>query len=421
MYHKTVLENGVTILTEEIPHVRSVVLGVWVEVGSRDEAPEYHGLSHFIEHLFFKGTHRRTASEIAESLEAVGGQLNAFTTKEYTCYYARVLDEHFDLAADVLTDMFFNSRFAKEDLEREKNVVLEEIKMYEDTPDELVHDVFASTLWQGHPLGRPVLGRQETVRNFDREAVLSFYERYYLRGRVIVAAAGHITHQQVVDRLSGAFAAIGPPAGGTPSVHRPVPHREVTCRTKDTEQVHLCLGTAGLSLDHEQLYVLQVVNTVLGGGLSSRLFQQIRERRGLAYSVYSYHSSYRDSGIFGIYAGLSKENTRQVLELICREVLDLSANGLRPEELRRAKDQLKGGLLLSLESVSTRMSRLAKSELYLRRHLTPEEVVERIERVTDEDVRRLAADMLRPEDFSIAVVGPWNDCTTLHESVGRVL
>ncbi|MBC7106490.1 MAG: insulinase family protein, partial [Firmicutes bacterium] len=271
-------------------------------------------------------------------------------------------------------------------------------------------------------LGRPVLGRQETVQKFDRETVLGFYERHYLRGRVIVAAAGHVSHGRVVDRLGGAFAAVAPPpAGDTPPPRRPVPHREVTCRTKDTEQVHLCLGTAGLSLDHEQLYVLQVINTVLGGGLSSRLFQQIRERRGLAYSVYSYHSSYRDSGIFGIYAGLSREKTREVLELICREVLDLGAGGLRPEELRRAKDQLKGGLLLSLESVSTRMSRLAKSELYLRRHLTPEEVVERIERVTEDDVRQLAAGMLRPEDFSVAVVGPWDDCASLRESVGRAL
>ncbi|MBE3587109.1 MAG: insulinase family protein [Thermoanaerobacteraceae bacterium] len=420
MYQTVTLENGVKILTEDIPHVRSVVLGIWVDVGSRDESPEVAGVSHFIEHMMFKGTERRTARDIAEALDAVGGQLNAFTTKEYTCYYARVLDEHFDLALDILTDMLFHSRFAPEDIDRERNVIIEEIKMYEDAPDELVHDVFATTIWQGHALGRPIIGTAEVIRNLSREDILHYYRHHYNPGKLVVAVAGNIDHGRTVEKLRSILGQLE----GEPVSRRlghPLPRREVTCRTKDTEQVHLCVGAPGLPLDHDQVYVFQLVNTILGGGISSRLFQEIREQRGLVYTIYSYHSSYRDAGLFCVYAGLSKQNLPAVMDLIFKEIRDIQKNGVRPEELQRAKEQITGNLWLSLESVSTRMSRLAKSQLYLGKVQTPEEVVSRVKGVTLEDVQELARTRLNPESFALATVGPWDDCRALEAAARHVL
>ena len=402
------LANGVRVLTEKIPHVHSASIGVWVDVGSRDENDDQAGVTHFIEHLMFKGTQKRSAKDIAEELDAVGGQLNAFTTKEYTCYYARVLDEHLPLAADLLGDMLFHSRFDEVDIDRERNVILEEIKMYEDAPDELVHDIFAGTIWHSHPLGRPVIGSEQTVRNLSRADLLSFYQQYYTPGNIVVAAAGNFEHGKLLDLLNATF---GQLTGGKKERRFvvPEPKKQVFCRTKDTEQVHLCLGAPGLSMDHEKIYVFQLINTILGGGLSSRLFQEIREQRGLVYSVFSYHSSYHDSGLFCVYAGLSRENVREVLELVVKEIKDLQKRGVSPAELQRVKDQLKGNLLLSLESVSTRMSRLGKSQLYLGKITPPEEIVRRIMAVTNDEIMELSRNLLKPEDFSLASVGPWND------------
>lgn len=419
MIQKTVFDNGVTLLTEDVPHVRSVAVGVWVNVGSRDEELEVSGISHFIEHLMFKGTEKRTAKQIAEELDAVGGQLNAFTTKEYTCYYARVLDEHFDLALDVLTDMLFHSRFAAPDIDRERNVIMEEIKMYEDAPDELVHDVFASTIWQGHALGRPIIGKAEVIRDMTRDDIIAYYSRHYIPGNIVVSVAGNVKHDVVEEKIRACFQ--GLKGTGQPRVLlAPAPNKEVTCRGKETEQVHLCAGAPGLPLDHEKIYVFQLVNTILGGGLSSRLFQEIREQRGLVYSVYSYHSSYHDAGLFCIYAGLSRQNVEPALELIFKEVRDIQKNGVTDIELRRAKDQLKGNLLLSLESVNTRMSRLGKSQLYLGKVIPPEEIVARVERVTGEDIIELANKALQPELFSMASVGPWDDCKLLEAAAGTI-
>lgn len=420
MVHTVVLDNGVTVLMEEIPHVHSVAIGVWAGVGSRDEIPELAGISHFIEHLMFKGTYRRTAKEIAETLEAVGGQLNAFTAKEFTCYYARVLDEHFDLAVDLLADMIFNSRFDPDDIEREKNVIVEEIKMYEDTPDELVHDVFASAVWQGHSLGRPIIGSADVVRKLSRDDILRFFHSHYRADKMIVAVAGSFDRRRVIERISSLFENAEGSAGKR-TLSTPVSRQEIVCREKDTEQIHLCIGTPGLAMGDEKVYVFQVLNTILGGGLSSRLFQCIREQRGLVYSVYSYHSSYFDTGLFVIYAGFSRENMDVVLELICKEIKDIQQNGVLEGELRRAKDQLKGNLLLSLEHVNARMSRLGKLQLYLGKVIPPEEVVEKIEKVTLEEVRDLALEVWRPEKVSLASVGPWNDCKTLREALGGLL
>ncbi|MDI6906239.1 MAG: pitrilysin family protein [Thermoanaerobacterales bacterium] len=414
------LENGVRILTEYIPHVRSASIGVWIAVGSRDEPEDVSGISHFIEHVLFKGTERRTAKEIAEALDAVGGQLNAFTTKEYTCYHAKVLDEYFPLAVDILTDMLFFSCFNQDDIEREKNVIVEEIKMYEDAPDELVHDVLASTLWQGHALGRPIIGHVDVVQRLLRDDLRYFYGRHYRTGRrVVIAAAGNIDHARVVSILSPVFADLSGTARER-ELKTPVGHGSFICRNKETEQVHLCLGTQGLALNHECIYQLQVLNTILGGGISSRLFQRIREDLGLVYSIYSYHSAYRDTGVFAIYAGLSAANVDRVLDLICAEIEDIRTHGITSEELKRSQDQLKGNFLLSLESVNARMSRLGKYELYLGRVPSPEEVVARVQAVTVEEVRDLARRLLRPEKMCLAAIGPWTGEDGWHAALGRL-
>lgn len=409
------LANGVKILTENIPHVRSVAVGIWVDVGSRDESNDLAGITHFIEHLMFKGTAGRSAKDIAEELDAVGGQLNAFTTKEYTCYYAKVLDEHLLLAVDLLSDMLLNSRFDEVDIDRERNVILEEIKMYEDAPDELVHDIFARTIWDAHPLGRQIIGSEKTVSELSKDDIFSFYKTYYNPENIVVSIAGSFDQEQVISILSEKFGQLN----GRKKERLftlPTPNRNnVTCRTKDTEQVHLCVGTPGLALDDKNIYVFQIINTILGGGLSSRMFQEIREQRGLVYSVFSYHSSYHDTGLFCIYTGLSKKNVRAALELIFKEIYDIQHNGVPSSELQRAKDQLKGNLLLSLENINTRMSRLGKSQLYLGRVISPDDIVKRIINVTDEDIKELAKSMLKYENFALASVGPWDNDEVLKE------
>ncbi|CCO09413.1 M16 family metallopeptidase [Desulforamulus hydrothermalis] len=411
-YQKEVLANGVRILTQQVPHVRSVAIGIWVDVGSRDESNDQAGISHYIEHMLFKGTKHRTAKQIAEELDAVGGQLNAFTTKEYTCYYAKVLDEHFDLAVDILTDMLFHSKISEQDVEREKNVILEEIKMYEDAPDELVHDMFAKTIWSGHSLGRPIIGSSETVSSLNYRDLRSFMKDHYKPNRMVISVAGNIAHQQVVEKLSPLFGSLEGSVIDR-QLAKPRHTSQVNCRNKETEQVHMVIGAPGVSLDSDLVYTVQVINTVLGGGLSSRLFQEIREQRGLVYTVYSYHSSYYDTGIFGVYAGLSRQNVNQAMELIFKEIKDIKKNGVTREELQRAKDQLKGNLLLSLESVNTHMSRLGKSELYLGKVYSPEEIVAKLNRVTVEDTQRAAARLFQPECFAMAAIGPWQDCGDL--------
>ncbi len=420
MYNLVTMDNNTQIITEAVPHVRSVSIGFFVGTGSRYETPDINGASHFIEHLMFKGTSRRTPRDIAEELDAVGGQLNAFTTKEYTCYYARVLDEHFDLAVDLLGDMLFESKFAPGDIDRERNVILEEIKMYEDAPDELVHDIFASSIWQGHSLGQPIIGTVDVVNSLSRDRLYDYYKAHYNPSRMIVAVAGNIKHDLVMDRLRPIFEK----RGGKESprlINKPANQRQITCRNKDTEQVHLIVGAPGLKLGHDKIYIMQLITTILGGGLSSRLFQEIREKRGLVYSVYSYHSSYQDAGLFGMYAGLSKQNVDEVLELIFKQVKDIQVKGVPEEELHRAKEQLKGNLYLGLENVNARMSRLGKSQMYLGRVITPEEVIDKLNMVTTNDIQELAQEMLDPQGFSLASVGPWDDCGNLKKVINGLL
>ncbi|KJS47318.1 pitrilysin family protein [Desulfosporosinus sp. BICA1-9] len=405
MYQKTLLPNGVRIITEEIEHVRSAAFGIWVGAGSRDELEGYEGISHFIEHMFFKGTENRSARALAESLEAVGGQLNAFTTKEYTCYYAKVLDEDLDLAINVLSDMFFCSLFDEKEIEKEKNVVIEEIKMYEDSPDELIHDIFSEHVWNDHPLGKPILGTVESIGSLSREKIMHFLSEHYAPENVVIAVAGKIKHDEVVKKLSPQFGTFERGGRrvieGTPSGLK-VEHYQ----QKETEQMHIILGVPGLSQDDEDIYAMHIFNNILGGGLSSRLFQEIREQRGLAYSVYSYHSTYVDTGLFAVYAGTSPKNTKEVIECILEELMNIKQKGISAEELVRTKAQIKGGLYLGLEAVSSRMSRLGKTELTYNRVLSPEEVVEKLSRVTLEDVLRVVGRLWQKDKISVMTLGP---------------
>lgn len=405
MYQKTLLPNGVRIITEEIEHVRSAAFGIWVGAGSRDEREGYEGISHFIEHMFFKGTEHRSARVLAESLEAVGGQLNAFTTKEYTCYYAKILDEDLDLAIDVLSDMFFCSLFDEKEIEKEKNVVIEEIKMYEDSPDELIHDVFSEHVWNDHPLGKPILGTEESIRSLSREKIMLFLTEHYAPDNLVIAVAGKIKHEEVVKKLSSQFGTFqrgcrrvleGTPTGQKVERYQP----------KETEQMHIILGVPGLGQDDEDIYAMHIFNNILGGGLSSRLFQEIREQRGLAYSVYSYHSTYVDTGLFAVYAGTSPKNTTEVIECILKELNDIRQKGISSDELERTKAQIKGSLYLGLEAVSSRMSRLGKTELTYNRVLSPEEVVGKLEKVTLEDVLRVIGRLWQKDKISIMTLGP---------------
>lgn len=405
-YRKETYPNGIRLLTEEVPHVRSVSLGIWVRVGSRDETPDLSGISHFMEHMFFKGTSRRTARDIAEALESVGGQLNAFTTKEYTCFYSRALDEHLDLALDVLSDMFFNSLFDPKDIETERKVVLEEIKMYEDSPDEIIHDLFARTLWQGHPLGRPILGNVDAINDINREKLLEYHNQKYSPGNIVISAAGRISHNELAEKIHPIFGDWG--RSSQPADYKaPVSQlRAVASHKKETEQVQICLGVPGLMQSDERVYELYVLNNILGGGVSSRLFQEIREQRGLAYSVYSYHSAYRDSGLFSIYAGTSPKNRDEVIKLVLDELNHIKREGIREEELKKSREQIKGSIYLGLESVSNRMTRLGKSEIYHDRVIDPDEIIDKIGRVTVDKVKDLADQLFQPEKFVLTTIGP---------------
>ncbi|MGI6552967.1 MAG: M16 family metallopeptidase [Bacillota bacterium] len=320
MYQKHILKNGVRVVIEEIPHAHSAVIGLWVRTGSRYENDRNRGVSHFIEHLLFKGTANRTAKQIAEELEVLGGSLNAFTAKEYTCFYARVLGEHLPKAVDLITDMFFHSNFAPEDIEKERKVILEEIKMYEDSPEELIHDLFATTVWQKHSLGYPILGTTDSVQGINEEIIRDYFQKYYTPERVVIAVAGKVRSEEILAMLEERYGDWQPNERKENAGEKPIAHAEVVFNEKDTEQVHLCIGTPGLAQNDARMYAMMILNNIIGGGLSSRLFQEIREERGLVYSIYSYHASYQDTGLFTIYAGTSPSNVMEVIELILKEL-----------------------------------------------------------------------------------------------------
>jgi predicted Zn-dependent peptidase len=402
---KFVLSNGVRVLIEEIPHVRSASVGFWVDAGTKDESPANNGISHFIEHMMFKGTAKRSALDIARSLEDTGGSLNAFTDKENTCYYARVLDDQVSLAIDVLSDMLMNAAMDPAELKREKQVVIEEIKMYEDQPDELVQDMFSEAFWGNHPLGRPIVGTRQTVRATRREDIFAYLDRNYSPDRIIVSIAGNIRTTEVLEQLEATIGQLSRP-GESRLLTGPECLSNIKVKYKDIEQVHLCLGTPGLVATDPDRYVLALIDSILGGGMSSRLFQEVREKRGLAYSISSYEIMYAKAGVFGVYAGCSPKHADSVVDLVVEELEKVKADGFTEEELRRAKDQLRGGMLLAMETPRHRMSRMARNELYFGRLISPDEVVADMEAVTLADIQRVASQLFDTRRLTMTVVGP---------------
>jgi predicted Zn-dependent peptidase len=404
-FRKERLANGMVVLTERIPHVKSVAVGWWVRVGSREEPAPRAGISHFIEHLLFKGTARRSAEEIAKAIDAVGGTLDAFTSRESTCFYAKVLGDHLPLAVDLITDLVLHARLDPADIERERQVILQEIKMVEDDPGDLVHDLLAAALWGDHPLGRPVLGTRETLETIGEVEVRAHLRDFYQPDRVIVAAAGDVEHGRLVDLL--AEATRGWDGRALPvNSSTPAGRAAVVRDGRDSAQVHLCLGVEGLQYAHRDRYALYLLNAILGSSMSSRLFQEVREKRGLAYSIYSYQQSYRDTGLLVVYAGTAPASYRQVLDLVQREWRRLRNEPPDPDEFRRAKEQLKGNLLLGLESTNNRMTRLAKMEFYFGRTFDLDEIIRGIEAATPESFQDLAQRLFGRDAYALTTIGP---------------
>jgi predicted Zn-dependent peptidase len=394
MIVKEVLENGLTLLTERMPHVRSVAVGVWLKRGSRHETPEQTGISHFIEHMVFKGTKNRTAERIAAEVDSIGGYMDAFTAKEYASFHLKVLDEHLPRAMDILGDIVLNPLFDALEMAKEKKVIFEEINMVEDTPDDLVMELFTQAFWPDHPLGRPILGTKQSVRSFRRGDLSSFFKRVYHPGNIVIAAAGHLEHAATAKLVRRHFGALS--AGRTPSNgHAPKARARVVTRAKkELEQVHLCLGSPSFPQAHRDRYGCYILNTVLGGSMSSRLFQNVREKRGLVYSISSGVTAYSDAGILSVYAGTSLDSVDEVLRLTLEEFRKLQGEPLPAEELRRAKDHLKGSLMLSLENTGSRMSHLARQEIYFGRQIGLDELLQGIEAVEAHDVQRIANEVL---------------------------
>jgi predicted Zn-dependent peptidase len=388
-------------------HVRSVSIGVWLARGSRHEPAEHAGIAHFVEHMLFKGTSSRSAENIAQQIDSIGGQMDAFTAKEYASYYIKVLDEHLPLALDVLADIVRRPAFAAEDLEREKKVVLEEIKMVEDTPDDLVHELFTEHFWKGHPLGRPILGLPETVEALTSETLRQYFNHTYTAGNLIVAAAGNVEPARLRDLVMKYFGDV-PASKDTLREEAPRVVTDVTIRNKDLEQSHVCLGTDGYRQDHAERYASYVLNTVLGGSMSSRLFQNVREKRGLAYAVFSGLSAYRDAGSITVYAGCGNSAVGELIDVVVEELRKMKDEPPPDDELRRAKDHLKGSLMLNLESTSSRMSHLARQEIYFDRQFSLDETLEGVERVTRGDLKRVACDLFAEDALAATVLGAVN-------------
>lgn len=397
---------GVRLVTERMPHVRSVAVGVWVDVGSRDEPDELAGASHLLEHLLFKGTARRSALEISQLFDAVGGELDAYSAKEHTCYHARVLDDDVGMAVDVIADMISSARLEPADLEAERKVVLEEIHMTNDNPGDLVHDAFCEHAWPGHPLGRPVLGTESSVGSVHRDALHRFYRGNYVPGRLVVAAAGNVEHDAIAALVRDGLPAVREASAGRAHAVPPPVRRRTSYQTRSTEQAHVVWGSTGLARTDEDRYALAVLNTLFGAGMSSRLFQEVREKRGLVYSIYSYHHSYVESGLFCVYAGTSESSADEVLEIV-REQADLLASGdAGSDEVERAKGHVKGSLVLSMDDPGGRMSRLGRAELQDGEVLGVDELLQRVEAVTADDVARVARRLFVDGELTLVCIGP---------------
>ena len=400
-----VLPNGLTVITEQMSHIRSVSIGIWLKTGSRDEGSEWNGISHFIEHMVFKGTETRSAEAIARQVDSIGGNMDAFTGKECICFNIKVLDEHLPVAMDVLSDLVLHPVFNADDIARERGVILEEIKMDQDNPDYLVHEIFTQSFWKDHALGLPILGTRETVKKFERSVVSRFYGHHFAPGNLIISAAGNLSHETFVELTAKHFDRVKPGKNGLSSPPPKTSYRINLRNKKSLEQVQICIGVPSHPVAHGRRYASYVLNTLLGGGMSSRLFQNIRERQGLAYSIYSDLNPYRDTGSMCVYAGTSRESAVKVVENVVAEFRSLKSTPVPEEELRRSKDQLKGSLMLSLESSMARMSNLARQEMYYDRFYGLDELIERIEAVTSEDLRQTAEEFFRTEQIAVTILG----------------
>ena len=405
MIRRHVFDNGLTLLTESMPDVRSVSLGAWLTHGSRHEGDADAGIAHFTEHMLFKGTTTRSAEAIAQQVDSMGGQLDAFTAKECGSYYIKVLDEHLPRAVDLLSDLLLRPAFHAEDVQREAQVILEEIKMVEDTPDDLVHELFTRGFWPDHPLGRSILGSPASVAAITSESLRAFFGRSYVAGNLVVAAAGNVEHAALRNLVGEAFGGLPARAeqkSDTPPAARP----SLAVRSKPIEQSHICIGTRAYSQTHADRYPSYVLNAVLGGSMSSRLFQNIREKRGLAYAVNSGLESYSDTGMLTVYVGCAAASVREVIDLVVAEMQELASAALPDDELQRARDHLKGNLVLGLESTASRMAQLARSEIYFGRQFDVTEILARVDAITADDVRRVAADLFSNGNLAATVLGP---------------
>jgi predicted Zn-dependent peptidase len=414
---RTVLPNGLIILTEEMQHIRSVCIGIWIKTGSRHETPERNGISHFIEHMVFKGTKSRSAEAIAREVDSIGGNMDAFTAKETVCFNVKVLDEHMPIAMDVLCDIVLNPTFEESDIQKERGVILEEIKMDEDNPDYLVHEIFTQNFWKDHPLGKPILGTKETVKRFNRDVLFETYGKKFAPGNMIIAAAGSLKHEEFVKLVRDRFEKMTPVQNG---FHEPPPKTfsRISMRNKKSlEQVQICIGVPSYHISHERRYMSYVMNTLLGGGMSSRLFQNVRERQGLVYSIFSELNPFKDTGCMAVYAGTSRESAPKVVQSVIAEFKRFKDEAVPADELRRAKDQLKGGLMLSLESSTARMSNLARQEMYYDRFFGLDEIINKIEVVTAEDISETANEFFKSDAVAVTVLGNLNGMKIPRESL----
>jgi predicted Zn-dependent peptidase len=406
LYRKTVLDSGITVMSEPIDSVRSVALGIWFAVGSRDESSDEAGMSHFMEHMMFKGTPTRSAKDISEQFDRIGAELNAFTSKEYTCYYARFVDEHLPTAFEILSDMVVSATLDDDSCNSEREVVIEEIARMEDTPDDRIHEIFSRAVWPDHPIGLPILGSRETVGGFSNAQSVAFRSKHYLTGNCVVAAAGNIDHDNIVALTERFLDGLMVGARSVRPVAKAAGKSQIAVLEKDTEQAHICYGVEALNAHHPDRFTMSVLDGVLGGGMSSRLFQEIRERRGLAYAVYSFSMLFQDTGQFAVYAGTRPDNAMEVIRLIQTEMEKVAENGVEPAELDRVRQAAKGHLVLGMESTRNRMTRLGRNEVTGGEILSADEIMERFDDVTMDDLRRVSADALSREKV-LAVIGPF--------------
>ncbi|MBI4909248.1 MAG: insulinase family protein [Acidobacteria bacterium] len=414
----TVLPNGIKVLTEQMPHVRSVSAGIWVTAGSRCESAQHNGISHFIEHMVFKGTKNRSAEDIARQTDSLGGHLDAFTSKELVCFNAKMLDEHLEKSFDILSDLVLNPLFVEEDIEKEKGVILEELKMGLDEPENLVHDLFSSSFWEDHAVGRPIIGTKKTIQSFTREMILEYFGRYYTPNNLVISAAGNLTHDRFLGLVESKFGQLQPvDSASAPAAPKTRPAL-VLKNKRSLEQVHVCMGVPCNAVGDPRRFASYVLSTLLGGSMSSRLFQNIREKRGLAYSVFTEQMLYRDAGCFMVYAGTSLDSTKELIRLTLQEFRELREQPVSDEELRRAKDNMKGSFMLGLESTHSRMSHIARQHIYFGGHTTMDEILAAVENVTAAGVQELSNEFFQPERLALTILGNLNGFQLDRDSLG---